>query len=245
MSTFFAYSDEGYYSLTQAGVVFFIAIAAVLILLVSFLKHTLTFDTEGADAGKPDNAESAESGKSFFSTKQLIFSAVSLAIAFALSYVKLLHMPWGGSVTLCSMLFVAFIGYMYGPKIGLTCGLAYGILQFIQGGGGYILSPMQVGFDYILAFMALGLSGITSGKKNGLLTGYIIAIVARGIFHSIGGYIYWMDYMPDDFPASLAAVYPICYNFAYILLEGVITVVIISLPPVKKALNQVKRMALS
>ena len=51
--------------------------------------------------------------------------------------------------------------------------------------------------------------------------------------------------MPDDFPASLAAVYPICYNFAYILLEGVITVVIISLPPVKKALNQVKRMALS
>ena len=54
-----------------------------------------------------------------------------------------------------------------------------------------------------------------------------------------------MDYMPDNFPASLTAVYPICYNFAYILIEGAITVILISLPPVKKALNQVKQMALS
>ena len=234
MSNFIVFNaEDGAYALTKAGIGLFAAIAVILLLVVSFIKLSSAEGTEDKPASK------------MFSTRQLVFSAVSLAIAFALSYVKLWHMPWGGSVTLCSMLFVALIGFMYGPSIGLTCGLAYGILQFIQGGGGYILTPMQVAFDYILAFMALGLSGFFHKNKNGLLVGYLVAIFARGVLHSIGGYIYWMDYMPDDFPSSLTVIYPICYNFAYILVEGLITVIIISLPPVKKALAQVKTMALS
>ena len=236
MSALFTYyAEDGYYSLTGAGTALFIAITVILIVLVAFVKKAVVKDTAVPE-------ESEHTGSSFFSVKQLIFSAVALAIAFVLSYIKIIHMPWGGSVTLCSMLFVVLIGYWYGPKIGLTCALAYGILQFIQGGGGYILSPMQVAFDYILAFMALGLSGFFQ-KKNGLIIGYVVSIVFRGLFHSIGGYIYWMDYMPENFPSSLAAVYPICYNFAYILLEGLITIILIQLPPVKSALAKVKQLA--
>lgn len=52
-----------------------------------------------------------------------------------------------------------------------------------------------------------------------------------------------MDYMPDNFPKSLTAIYPIAYNYAYILGEGLITVIIIMLPPVKKAIEKVKAMA--
>lgn len=142
-----------------------------------------------------------------------------------------------------SMLFITLIGYWYGPKIGLTCAFAYGIMQFLQGGGTYILSPMQACLDYFFAFAALGVSGFFYKKKNGLVIGYIVAILARGLFHTIGGYIYWMDYMPESFPSSLAAIYPICYNYAYILLEGVVTVIILMLPPVKKAMSYAKRVA--
>ena len=235
MSSFFTYyAEDGYYSLTKSGNILFVVIMAILVLLAAFLRTTIILDKESA---------SSEHGKSIFSVRQLVFSAVALAIAFVLSYIKLVHMPWGGSVTLCSMLFVTLIGYWYGPTIGLTSALAYGILQFIQGGGGYILSPMQVAFDYILAFMALGLSGFFHNKKNGLLIGYLVSVTARGIFHSIGGYLYWMEYMPDNFPTSLTAVYPILYNFAYILPEAVITVVLISLPPVKSALARVKQLS--
>ena len=49
--------------------------------------------------------------------------------------------------------------------------------------------------------------------------------------------------MPESFPASLAVIYPICYNFAYLLPEAVITVIVILLPPVKKGLGTVKAMA--
>ena len=224
MSLFFN-AEDGYYSLTTAGIIAFVVITVLLLVLVAFLA-----------SGTGDK-------KRLFSTKQLVFSAVALALGFATSYIKLFHMPWGGSVTLFSMLFVTLIGYWYGPKIGLVCGFAYGILQFLQGGGSYILSPLQACLDYIVAFAALGLSGFFYKKKNGLVMGYIVAILARGLFHSIGGYIYWMDYMPDNFPASLAFIYPVCYNYAYILLEGLITVVVLLLPPVKKAMAYGKRMA--
>lgn len=102
----------------------------------------------------------------------------------------------------------------------------------------------QVCCDYILAFAALGLAGLFAKQSHGLLKGYIIAVIARGAFHSLGGYLYWMSYMPDNFPKSLTAVYPILYNYSYLLAEGIITVIIISVPAVSKALIQVKRAAL-
>ena len=97
--------------------------------------------------------------------------------------------------------------------------------------------------DYIFAFAALGLSGFFNQKKNGLLKGYLAAILARGLFHSIGGYLYWMEYMPENFPTSLAPLYPIAYNYAYILAEGIVTIVILILPPVKHAMARIRNMA--
>lgn len=166
-----------------------------------------------------------------------------MALAFMTSYFKVFAMPFGGSVTLFSMLFICLIGYWYGVKVGIMTGLAYGILQFLQ--EPYVLSIFQVCCDYVLAFAALGLSGLFHKSKNGLVKGYIIGVLARGAFHALGGYLYWLDYMPDNFPQSLAAVYPIIYNYSYLLAEGLMTVLVISLPPVSKALAQIKHTAYS
>ena len=68
------------------------------------------------------------------------------------------------------------------------------------------------------------------------------AILARGAFHVLGGYLYWMSYMPENYPKSLSAIYPIVYNYSYILAEGVITLILISIPAVSKALVQVRKM---
>lgn len=180
------------------------------------------------------------SGKKM-STKQLVYCGVAMALAFITSYLKIFNMPFGGSVTLFSMLFICLIGYWYGVKVGILTGLAYGILQFLQ--EPFVLSFFQVCCDYILAFASLGLTGLFHKSKNGLVKGYIVGILARGTFHALGGYLYWMDYMPDNFPQSLTAVYPIIYNYSYILAEGAITIIVVMLPPVSKALAQVKRAA--
>lgn len=162
-------------------------------------------------------------------------------LAFVTSYVKVFELPYGGSVTLFSMLFIVLIANWYGAKTGILVGFAYGLLQFIQ--GPYVLSLFQVCCDYVFAFAALGVAGFFGKKKNGLLIGYIVAVLARGFFHTLGGYLYWMDYMPENFPQSLKALYPIIYNYSYLLAEGVLTVILISLPPVKKALQTVARTA--
>lgn len=183
------------------------------------------------------------SEKRRMSAKQLTFCAASIALAFATSYIKIFKMPWGGSVTLCSMLFIVLAANWYGVKVGILVGLAYGLLQFIQ--EPYVLSIFQVCCDYVLAFAALGVAGFFSRSRRGLIKGYAAAVLARGAFHALGGYLYWMSYMPDNFPQSLKSIYPIVYNYSFLLLEAVLTAAVISVPAVASALNQVKRTAVS
>lgn len=182
------------------------------------------------------------SEKKKLTTKQLVFCAVALALAFATSYVRVVKMPWGGSVTLCSMLFIVLVANWYGVATGMMVGFVYGLLQFLQ--EPYVLSLFQVCCDYVLAFAALGLAGLFAKSRHGLVKGYILAVFARGAFHVLGGYLYWMDYMPENFPKALSSLYPILYNYSYLLVEGVITVIIICIPAVAKGLNRVKQTAL-
>ena len=230
-SKFIEYSaEDGAYSLTGDGItaVMFLLFVAIILVAVGVFAAFNSKKNKGKD-------------NTVFTTKQLVFSAVALALAFPLSYIKILPMPWGGAITLCSMFFVTLTGYWYGPVAGFAAAIAYSLLQFMQDGSTYMLSLFQVLFDYLLAFTALGASGFFKGKKNGMITGYLVAIILRGLFHSIGGYLYWMDYMPDTFPKSLAFIYPIVYNYSYILGEGLITVIILLLPPVKKALARIEK----
>ncbi len=185
---------------------------------------------------------SKHSEKGKITTHQLVFCAMAMALAFITSYIKLYELPWGGSVTLCSMLFIVLVANWYGVETGILVGLAYGILQFIQ--GPYVLSFFQVGCDYIFAFAALGIAGFFAKQNHGLLKGYIAAVFARGVFHTIGGYLYWMEYMPDNFPATLKNFYPIVYNYSYLVIEALITIIIISIPAVSKGLQQIKKLAL-
>lgn len=176
-----------------------------------------------------------------FSARRLAYCAMAVALAYVTSFIKPFELPYGKSVTLLSMLFIVLVGNWYGVKTGVLVGFAYGVLQFLQ--EPYFLSLFQVCCDYVLAFAALGLSGLFRKRKNGLLIGYIAAVLARGFFHSLGGYLYWMDYMPENFPQSLRTLYPIIYNYSYLLAEGVITVIIIRLPAVSNALERIRKSA--
>lgn len=181
---------------------------------------------------------SGKGGKQI-TTRQLIFSAMAMALATVTSMIKLFDAPMGGSVTLCSMLFITLIGYWYGPRVGILTGVAYGILQLVI--DPYILSLPQMIVDYPLAFGALGMSGFFSESKNGLQKGYLLGIFGRWFFAFLSGYIFFAYYAWEGWnPVAYAAV----YNFAYIGIEGAITLVLISLPPVKNALLAVKKQAL-
>ena len=225
MSKFFAFPtvnswDENVFQLTPAGIITVVVLIALLIVLALVLQ--------------PKEVKSRA-----FSTKQLVFSAIAMALALVTSMIKLFELPLGGSVTLLSMLFIVLIGYWYGPKAGLVAGFAYGLLQFIIEPVFYTIPQLIV--DYPLAFGALGLSGFFSNRKHGLQLGYIAGILGRLVFAWLSGVIFFASYA-SSYNMS-APVYSLVYNGSYIFAEGIITLIIISIPSVSKALAHVKQLA--
>ena len=56
-----------------------------------------------------------------------------IALATVLSMIKFANLPFGGSVTLCSMLPLVLIAYRYKWKWGLLTGVVYGLVQMVLG----------------------------------------------------------------------------------------------------------------
>ena len=218
MSFFLTYDAENWeYHLTTPGYV------VLVILMVAALVIPIVLSRKNSKK---------------MSAKQLTFCAVAMALALVTSFIKVASLPMGGSITLFSMFFMCFIGYLHGPKTGIMTGVAYGILQLII--EPYIYAPLQVLLDYPLAFGALGLSGFFSKKKFGLTTGVIVGILGRYICHVISGYVFFASYAPEGMNPM---IYTLGYNATYIVPELIATVIVVSLPPVMKALKYVKTMA--
>lgn len=166
----------------------------------------------------------------------LVLCAVLIALSFVLGMVKIIPMPYGGSITLFSMLAATLTGYFCGPKWGITSGVALGLLNLII--DPVILFPTQVILDYILAFGCLGLSGFFANRKYGLYVGYTVSIIGRFICSFLSGFIFFGEYAPEGMNP---AVYSFLYNIFYIGGEGVLTLIVLALPPVKNVIQRLKK----
>ncbi len=187
-------------------------------------------------------------------TKRLTLSAVLIALGTVLSLLIVFKWPWGGSITVCSMLPLAVIGYTYGVKWGLLSGFVYGVLQALLGASmSQAFAGMNAGsavailcLDYLLAFSVIGLSGMFKGKiKNhavALVIGTVIAVLARYLVHTVSGYIFYASYADWFFgeafvnsfsaaiveacsPRMLGLVYSVIYNGCYMIPEVFITAI--------------------
>ena len=101
-------------------------------------------------------------------TLRLVTSGVLIALGTVLSMIKVFDLPYGGSITLFSMVPVMVLGYMYGVRWGLLCGSVFGVLQAALGATTSQAFAGLTGFnivlmaflDYIAAFAVLGLAGM-------------------------------------------------------------------------------------
>lgn len=172
-----------------------------------------------------------------FDTRAITFAAISIALSFALSYIRILHMPMGGSITFASMLPLMLYSYMFGCKKGLIAGIVYGFLQAIQ--DPWLLHPAQFALDYLVAFMAMALTGCLrnvaslKGKMRTQFTlGAIIAGVMRYISHYFSGVFafgtFGADYAEEYGISALANpyFYSFVYQSMYVIPEIVIVIVV-------------------
>ena len=164
-----------------------------------------------------------------WTAKTVAYGALAIALSFVLSCIRLYRMPQGGSVTPGSMLPLMLFSAAFGIGPGLLAGLAYGVLQYLQ--GGWFANVWQFSLDYLLAFAALGLTGLAGHlpKKWGLYCAMVIAALCRALSATLAGIMFW-----DTAPwASLV------YNGTYLIPDTLICIVLALLiaKPVMKILK--------
>ena len=151
-----------------------------------------------------------------WNARMISFGAISIALSFVLSCIRLFRMPQGGSVTPGSMLPLMLFSAAYGVGPGMLAGLVYGVLQYLQ--GGWFLNVWQFALDYLLAFAALGLAGLAKhwDKKWGLYLAMALAALCRALSATLAGIAFW-----DTAPwASLV------YNGTYLIPDTLICMVL-------------------
>ena len=161
-------------------------------------------------------------------TKRLTESAMLLAVAIVLELISKMFipgLPFGGQITLVSMLPVVLISYRHGMKWGFVASAAYALIEMAIGAKN-VTAAFQPGYfgdgvmifnaflmcllDYAVAFTVLGLGGIFRDRiKNpgaALACGSLVALSARYLSHIASGYILFSEwaewfFTQEGFPA--------------------------------------------
>ena len=182
-------------------------------------------------------------------TELLAEGAIMVALATVLSFIRIIKLPWGGSITLLSMLPITIFSIKNGVKNGLIVSFVFSLIQFAQGvmDGlfGWGLTPVSlvacIVIDYLLAFTVLGLAGLY--RKNGLsgwILGTVLAIALRLVMHFLSGVLIWHSFgeLWGGFSTESTVLYSLLYNGAYMVPEIIFTtigaVILLKAPQTKK-----------
>ena len=182
----------------------------------------------------------------------LTLSSVFIALATALSFIKVFNLPLGGSITLLSMLPIVMISCMLGIKWGLGSAFVYSLIQLffgitMDGIFAWGLTPvMLIGtivLDYLLAFSVLGIAGVFSKKGFvGIFMGTVLALGLRFLSHVISGYVIFTQLEQFQLFGKMFVNRPVLYSLAYngsfmlpeIVITSVAVAILFRIPKIKK-----------
>ena len=186
------------------------------------------------------------------SIRPLVEGAVMVAMATVLCFIRVIKMPWGGSVTLMSMLPIIIYSIRHGVKKGFMVSFLFSLIQLGQGimDGlfSWGLTPVMliacIFIDYIGAYTIIGIGGIFREKgMGGWIAGTVLAGILRFLFHFVSGVVIWKSFgeLWSGFSTDNTYLYSLLYNGAYMLPEIVFTVigavVLFEVPQTKKIIS--------
>jgi len=178
--------------------------------------------------------------KSKFETKVLAEIVVFAALSAVLYVFRPFSMPYGGSVTLGSMVPVLWLSMRRGVYAGLIAGAIFGILAIPIDIAllpySPIATPLQAVLEYPVAFAVLGLAGIFHKKTVAFtIAGVAISVFIKFLVHYFVGVFIW--YYVYEFPAFGQYLYPAVYNGLFLVPEFIISAIIITILVKKRTLE--------
>lgn len=164
-------------------------------------------------------------------TRILVEAALLVALSTVLSLFKLVDLPYGGSVTIASMLPIVLLSYRHGIAWGLAGGAVSALLQQLLGLNNltYFTTWQSVVavilLDYFVAFTVIGLGGIwrraVKKQSTAIALGALTVCVLRYACHVVAGATVWAGL---SIPDAAALAYSFGYNATYMLPETIVTV---------------------
>ncbi|MBR5236160.1 MAG: energy-coupled thiamine transporter ThiT [Clostridia bacterium] len=141
-------------------------------------------------------------------TKKLVISAMLIALSAVLSVFQPFQLPFGGGITLASMMPIIIIAFCFGTKWGLLSAFIFSLLQLLFGlktitafflpGESQMLVWQALAIcllDYIVAYTVLGFGGIFKNRiKNpfsAICIGSIVALSLRYLVHTVSGALFF------------------------------------------------------
>ena len=173
---------------------------------------------------------SAKNTNSHLRVRMLCEGAMMVALAQVLSYIKLMELPNGGSLT-PAMFPIILFAVRWGLTPGLMAGFTFGLLQLIFDGA-YAWGPTSMLFDYVLAYGVLGVACLFRKQKGGVYIGTVVGCLCRFLVHFISGITIYRIYEPTElFNTTFANpyIYSAAYNGSYMVIDLVLCLVITAL----------------
>ncbi len=149
----------------------------------------------------------------------MVETAIMIALAVVLSFVKVWSMPQGGTVSL-TMLPLFVLAFRRGALPAIIGGVIYGAISIIF--DGVIYHPMSILLDYTLAYGVLGVAGLFKKNYLGIVLGTTVGTVLRYICSLLSGAVLFAQYAPEG---QNPWIYSLGYNATYMLPELIICVV--------------------
>ena len=160
----------------------------------------------------------------------MVESAILIAIGTVLSLIKIVSLPYGGSVTVGALVPIIIIAYRWGAGWGVASGFIYGIVQQLIGIHvlGYVTTWYSIIavilLDYAVAFAVIGFGGlfrkVIKDQALALALGALLACVLRFICHVVSGATVWAGL---SIPNEAALIYSLAYNSTYMIPETLVT----------------------
>lgn len=168
-------------------------------------------------------------------TRMLVDGAVMIALGTVLSLITIFKLPWGGSVTLLSMLPVCLFSIKYGVGKGLLVSFVYALLQMFLSLGEVLSWGLTTStllacllLDYILAYTVIGFAGLfRKGGLPGWIAGIVVALLLRLAVHFVSGVVIWesVGKLWEGFDTSNTYLYSLMYNGAYMVPEIIFSII--------------------
>jgi len=169
-----------------------------------------------------------------FQTKILAEIVVFSALSAVLYMIRPFTLPYGGSVTLGSMVPTMWLSLRRGVRVGVITGIVFGILAlFIDvlflGAAAVIATPLQAVLEYPVAFGLIGLTGMFYKKTVSFATaGAAVSVFLRFLVHYFVGVFVW--YYVYAFPAGYGQyVWPAVYNGSFLIVEFIISAILLAI----------------